>query len=155
MASRWDRILELEKKPVPIVEHLLEEVAGILAKDLQQWPPPIEELDLDTGGRFRELLSPGSKRPDDAVYEEAFRVARWELQRDLDASAEYFRNQRWIERGLSPAERPAILFLSAFMVEQLLSLREYTHSRISRPRLVDCLDQMERRFAALSGPLRP
>jgi hypothetical protein len=151
MASRWERILELEKKPVPIVEHLLDEVARILAKDLQQWPPPIEELDLETGGQFRALLEPGSTRPANAVYGEAFQVARWELQRDLDASADYFRNQRWTERGLCAGDRPAILFLSAFLVEQLLSLRESTHSTISRSQLLDCLERMQQRFAALSG----
>ncbi len=154
MASRWEQFLELEKKPIPLIDHLLDEVAKLLAKDLETWPPPVMELDLDTGGRFRELFEPGSRRPEPAVYEEAFRVARWELEREIEVSADYFRNQRWMERGLSPGERTAILFLSAWLVEQLLSLREYTHSRVTRPMLVDCLERTERRWRIRETELR-
>ncbi len=146
MASRWEQFLELDRKPIPLIDHLLAEVAKLLAKDLETWPPPVLELDLDTGGRFRELFAPDSRRPEPAVYEEAFRVARWELEREIDASADYFRNQRWIERGLSPAERTPILFVSTWLVEQLLSLREYTHNRVTRPNLVDCLGRTEQRW---------
>jgi len=148
MTSRWERLLELEKKPVPIVDHLLDEVAKLLSKDLAGWPPPITELDPDQGSRFADLLAPGSQRPDDRVFDEAFTVARWELEREIEISAEYFRNQRWLERGLSPNDRTSILFLSRWLVEQLLSLREYTHSRITRPMLVECLGRTGRLLRA-------
>jgi hypothetical protein len=142
MPSRWD--LVLDSKPVPIVEHLLDEVAKLLAADLAQWPLPVLELDPDSGRRFAELLEPGSQRPEEAVFEEAFRVARWELEREIDASAEYFRNRRYMAQGLPDEARTTILFISRWLVEQLLSLREHTHSRITRAELVQCLDRIPR-----------
>ena len=140
--SRWD--LLLDRKPVPLVEHLLEEVAKLLAADVRRWPPPIADFDPAAGRKLAPLLAPESVRPDDAVYREAFRVARWELERELEASAEYFRNRRWMERGLADDARMPILFISQWLVEQLLSLREHTHSRVSRAQLVDCLDRVQR-----------
>ncbi len=144
MPSRWD--LLLESKPIPLIDHLLEEVAKLLAKDLAGWPPPVESLDLETGGTFAPLLLPDAKRPDARVLDAAFTVARWELERDLDASAEYFRNRRWMARGLPEDARYAILFVSRWLVEQLLSLREHTHSKVTRPQLVDCLERTRRRL---------
>jgi hypothetical protein len=144
MASRWDTLLD--QKPVPLVDHLLEEVARLLAKDLARWPLPVESLDLDTGGRFAELLAPDSRRPDPQTFAEAFTLARWELERDLDASAEYFRNRRWMDLGLPEDARWPLLFISRWLVEQLLSLREYTHSRVTRAQLVDCLERTRRRL---------
>ena len=144
MASRWE--LLLEQKPIPLIDHLLEEVAKLLVKDLQGWPPPIEELDLETGGRFAPLLLPDAQRPDARVFAEAFTVARWELERELDASADYFRNRRWMALGLPEDARYPILFISRWLVEQLLSLREYTQSRVTRPQLVDCLERTQRRL---------
>lgn len=147
MPSRWEQILE--SKPIPLIDHLLSEVAKLLEKDLRQWPLPLLELDPDTGTRFSALLQPDAPRPHPEVYEEAFKVARWELERELDASAEYFRNQRWRERQLPDEVRQPILFISRWLVEQLLSLREYTHSRVTRPQLVDCLTRLERRFGTV------
>jgi hypothetical protein len=141
--SRWD--LVLDSKPVPIVEHLLDEVAKLLAADLAQWPLPVLDLDPEAGRTFAPLLEPGSERPDEAVFEEAFRVARWELEREIDASAEYFRNRRFTARGLPEDARTPILFISRWLVEQLLSLREHTHSRITRPQLVQCLERTAQR----------
>lgn len=150
MPSRWD--LLLEQKPVALVDHLLNEVAKLLAKDLQQWPLPIADVDLDTAQNFAPLLSPESKRPDPVVFFESFRIARRELEREFEASAEYFRNQRYLEAGAAPTDRAAILFISRWLVEQLLSLREHTHSKVTRPQLVDCLERTERRFRAQGTP---
>lgn len=144
MASRWDLILE--QKPIALIDHLLEEVAKLLSKDLREWPLPVQELDLDTGGAFASLFEPDARRPDARVFEEAFTVARWELQRELDASSDYFRNRRWMERELPETARTPILFISRWLVEQLLSLREYTQSRVSRAQLLDCLERTRRRF---------
>ena len=142
MPSRWD--LVLDSKPVPIVEHLLDEVAKLLAADLDRWPLPVVDLDPESGRKFAALVKPGSRRPEEAVFEEAFRVARWELQREIDASAEYFRNRRHTERGLTEEARTPILFISRWLVEQLLSLREHTHGRVTRDQLVQCLERVIR-----------
>lgn len=123
----------------------MEEVAKLLAKDLGRWPLPVEELDIETGGKFAQLVLPDAKRPEAAVFAEAFKVARWELERDLDASADYFRNARWRERALTDEVRVEILFISRWLYEQLLSLREFTHSRVTRANLVDLLERLRRR----------
>ena len=147
MASRWELLLERGAKPIPLIDHLLEEVAKLLAKDLARWPLPVEELDLETGGPFASLVTGEAQRPDARVFDEAFRIARWELERELDASSDYFRNRRWRERELPDDARTPILFISRWLVEQLLSLREYTHSKVTRAQLIDCLERTRRRFS--------
>jgi hypothetical protein len=146
--NRWDWLLE--QKPRPLVEQLLDEVAKRLARDLEQWPPPIDELDLTTGRRFAPLLEPGSARPGWTAYEEAFRLARWELARDVLAIDEYMRQQRYLERGLGPGDRLVLQFLSLWLTESLLGLAEATEGRIKRVQLADCLDRTEGRLRQIS-----
>jgi hypothetical protein len=144
MASRWDFLLD--QKPVPLAELLLDEVSKLLAKDLAGWPLPIQELDAETGRRFQPLLEPESQRPGEPVFAEAFRLTRWEIERNIDAIDEYMRNQTWSEHGLTAEDKLALLFVSRWLVEQLLSLREAVEGRISRPQLVDCLERARRRL---------
>jgi len=142
MASRWERLLD--QKPIPLTDHLLTEVAKLLVKDLTRWPLPVEELDLATGQRFAQLLSGELPRPREAVYGEAFRLARWEISRELEAYDEYMRNRRFLERGLTVDDKPALLLVSRWLEEQLLGLGEATQGRIRRPQLLVCLERMER-----------
>src|SRR3712207_4925199 len=100
MASRWDYLFE--KKPIPMMDHLLEEVAKLLAKDLEKWPPPVQELDLDAGGQFAPLFTGPTPRTSPQAYTEALRLARWDLTREFDAYDDYMRNSRVLERGLTP-----------------------------------------------------
>ena len=53
--SKWDLILD--RKPVPLQAHLLEEVAQLFAQDLARWPPRIEDFDPVTGQRKRIFLN--------------------------------------------------------------------------------------------------
>jgi hypothetical protein len=145
--SRWD--LLLDTKPVSLLRHLLDQVPGLLAKDLSQWPLPIQELDPETGRRYAPLLDPASVRPGKEVFAEAFRLARWELERDVEAVDDYMRNQRWAAHGLTAEAKLALLFISRWLVEQLLSLREATHGKVTRVQLVECLDAL--RLAARPG----
>ncbi|MHB8877459.1 MAG: hypothetical protein ACYC8T_27520 [Myxococcaceae bacterium] len=145
MPSRWDRILET--RPVPILDHLLDEVARLVAKELAGWPLPFVELDPAAARQFEAVLAPGSPRPGDAVFTESFRLARWELERDTAAYDEYMRNRRWLAHGLAPADKEALLFVSRWLVEQLLCLGESTAGRVNRPKMLDCLDRLERRLA--------
>ncbi len=149
MRSRWDFVLDL--KPISLVDHLLEEVAKIVAKDLARWPLPVQQLDAETGRSFAALLLPDARRPADVVFHEAFRLARWELERDFDGSAEYMRNRRYLEHGIAESDRQALLLVSRWLVEQLLSLKEATEGRIKRPQLVDCLDRIRRRFSRVTA----
>lgn len=149
MPSRWDRLFDL--KPIPILDHLLEEVAKLLHKDLAAWPPPVESLDAESGASFSGLFEPEAKRPSPRVYEEALRLARFELTREHEAYDDYVRNQRYLEQGLAPTDKPALLFLSRWLLEQMLALGESTEGRVKRPHMVQCLERLSARLR--SSPL--
>jgi hypothetical protein len=151
MPSRWDHLFDL--KPVPLMDQLLEEVARLLAKDLEKWPPPVQELDLDVGGQFTPLLTGEVPRPGPAVYDEALKLSRWELAREFEAYDEYMRNKRYLERGLAPTDRTTLLFLSRWLVEMLLGLGEATQGRVNRSRMQQCLDRLESKLQRIHTPL--
>jgi hypothetical protein len=151
MASRWDYLFET--KPVPLMDHLLEEVAKLLAKDLQSWPPPIQELDLEVGGQFAPLFTEPSPRPAPAVQEEALRLSRWELAREHDAYDDYMRNKRYLAHGLAPTDRLALLFLNRWLVDQMLGLGEATEGRVNRRLMQQCLDRLEARLRPAQTPI--
>jgi hypothetical protein len=142
--DRWEWVLG--QKPRPLTEQLVDEVAKVLASELSGWPLPVAELDLETGGSFAPMLSEQSKKPPEPVYREAFQVARWELQREVEAIDEYLRNRRYLQRGVAESERTALLFISRWLVEKLLTLSEATEGRVKRPALVQCLEAAERRL---------
>jgi hypothetical protein len=142
MRSRWERLLD--QKPIPLLEHLLDEVARMLGQELQAWPLSIEELDVATGRGFAGLLAENAPRPPQQVFSEALRLARWDLERATDAVDDYFRNRRYAEAGLADTDRPALLFVSRWLLEQLLSLQESTESRVKRADMARVLDRLER-----------
>lgn len=141
--SRWDRVLD--QKPKPLAEHLLDEVAKIFAQDLQQWPLPVE-YEQSPARRWDEI-----PRPDDRLYAQAFHLAELDLQREHDAYDDYFRNQRFLEAGLSPQDKPALLFVSTFVTEQALALQEATHTKLTRADLVSLLQRTRRHFFHLES----
>jgi hypothetical protein len=92
------------------------------------------------------LLAENPLTPDPRVYREAFVLTRFDLGRELLASDDYLRNQRWMATGLGAKDKAMLLFLSRFMAEQLLGLAEATEGRVSRSHLLDVLDRTERIF---------
>lgn len=146
MPSRWEHLLE--QRPVPLVDHLVEEISKLLAKDLSRWPPPVAELDAASGAGFAPLLAEGYPRPARAAYAEAFRLARFDLEHDLDAYDDYMRNRRWAERGLPAGAKQELLFLSRWLTEQMFALGEATEGRVKRKHMREILDRTERRVLA-------
>lgn len=144
--SKWDLILD--RKPVPILDHLVEEIARLFASDLAAWPPSVEELEP----KVAALLIESPARPPLALYRHAFALTRLDLGRELEAYDDYLRNQRWLEAGLAAKDRPMLLFLSRFMTEQLLALGEHTQGRITRARMLDVLERTERHFVSRMTP---
>ena len=154
MPSRWDHLFEA--KPVPLISHVLEEVAKLLARELVGWPPPIQEVDPATLGPLASVLTPGARPPNPAVYPEAFRLARWRLERAFDAYDDYLRNRRYLAAGLPEGDRQALLFLERWLEEQMLALTEATEGRIKRPQLGECLERTEHQLRALrAGSVSP
>jgi hypothetical protein len=150
MSSRWDHLIEV--KTVHVMDHLQDEVAKLLAKDLSKWPPPIQEIDLDVGGTFAPLFLEPTPRPAQAVFDEALRLSRWELAREFDAYDDYMRNKRYLERGLAPTDRLTLLFLNRWLVEQMLGLGEATQGRVKRPMMGQILDKVEARLRLVQPP---
>ena len=140
MSTRWERLLD--QKPMPLLEHLLEEVARLLDQELQAWPLNIQELDTATGSRFADFLTGEAKRPSEEVFSQALHLARWDLERATDRVDDYFKNRRYLEAGLTDADRPALLFVSRWLLEQLLSLAEATSGRVKRADLLRVLDRV-------------
>lgn len=147
--SKWD--LVLGKRPVPILEHLIAEVARLFAADLSAWPPRVEDFDEATGAHVRALLEASPKRPDARLYREAFRLTQLDLSREVEALDDYWRNQRWLEAGLMASDKGMLQFLSRFMAEQLLALGEATDGRINRSRMLDILDRTRTTFFATNA----
>jgi hypothetical protein len=148
--GRWDHLFDLKSKP--LTEHLLDEVAGLLSQELAEWPPTVIEWTSDSDHqRFAPLFRPEAPRPGAMTFREAFRLARWEMQRDVFAIDAYMTETQWRSAGVSDAEFLALLFLHQWLVEQMLGLTEVTGGRIKRPQLEECLGRAERRFARISG----
>jgi hypothetical protein len=142
--TKWDLILG--QRPVPLVDHLLEEVSRLFAKDLAAWPPAIDAFDAATGAKVAQLLENSPQRPDVKLYAEAFRLTRLDLSRELDAYDDYLRNQRWLEAGLEVKDKAMLLFVSRFIAEQLLALGESTQGRVNRAKLLEVLEKTRRAF---------
>lgn len=145
MSRRWERILE--QKPIPLEQHLLDEAARLLLGELERWPLPVQEIDLGTGAGLVELLAPDAPRPSPPVYPAALQLVRWELGREHEAYDEYMRNRRYQQTGIPERERPALLLVSRWVLEQLLALSEATGGRVNRRALLGLVDRLERGLA--------
>ena len=146
MTSRWDRLLD--QKPVPLADHLLAEAARLLGQELQRWPLPVAEVDPATGADLAPLLRSDARRPPEAVFREALRLVRWDLAREHGAYDDYVRNRRYAEQGIAEADRPALLFVSRWVLEQLFALSEATGGRVNRAALARVVDGVARALTA-------
>ena len=141
VTSRWESILD--SKPVPLLTHLLNEVAKQLVADLRQWPPPVAEPPVEPSP-FAQFYREPSPKPTHRVYEEALQLIQWELERQFDAIDDYMRNHRWAAAGQMPADKPRVLLLTQWLVEQLLSLAEATQGRVNRPKMIEAVSNIRR-----------
>lgn len=136
--SKWDLILD--QKPVPLVQHLLEEISKLFAHELSYWPPRL----LDEAPPA--VVAEAKERPSLHLYRAAFTLTRFELAHETDAYDDYLRNQRWLVEGLHVSDKAMLLFLTRFVTEQVLALAEATEGRLKRPQLRELVDAVERRF---------
>lgn len=148
MNRRWERILD--SKPVTLVDQLMTEAAKTLWSELGSWPPPIQELELAGARSHGDVLKPDSPVPPRAAFREAIKLARWDLEREFDAFDEYVRNRRWEAAGLAESHKPALLFLTAYLTESLLALREATEGRVKRGDLLVALERLDKFYEVAS-----
>jgi len=145
VSGRWERVLD--QKPVRLRELLLDEAAKLLLAELGQWPLPVEEIDEQTGAGIAELLASDAPRPSPAVLATALRLARWDLDREHEAYDDFMRNRRYQEGGITEGERPVLLLVSRWVLEQLFSLSDATGGRVDRRALLGLVDRLERGLA--------
>jgi len=141
VSDRWDRILD--QKPVSLREHLLDEAAKVLLVELRQWPLAIEDIDEHTGAGIAELFAPDAPRPSPVVLAAALKLARWDLDREHEAYDDFMRNRRYQDAGITERERPVLLFVSRWVLEQLLSLSDATDGRVDRHALLRLVDRLD------------
>jgi len=142
VSNRWERILD--QAPVPLQQHLLDEAARLLLEELGRWPLQIQEIDALTGAGIAELVAPDAPRPSSAVFPAALRLVRWELEREHDAYDDYMRNRRYQEAGIPDRERPMLLFVSRWILEQLDELSDATEGRVDRRALLGLVERLDR-----------
>lgn len=146
--SRWHHILDTQ--PIPVVDHLVAELGKLFAKELARWPPSLDALDegegAGAGAQLRRILEEHPAKPDPRAFREAFRLANFDVARDLGAYDDYVRNRRWLEAGLAPGDKELVLFLARLVTEHLWGLAEHTTGHLSRVQLGEVLRQTERRF---------
>jgi hypothetical protein len=150
VSDRWERVLD--QKPVSLRDHLLDEAAKVLLVELRQWPLAIEEVDEQTGAGIAELFAPDAPRPSPAVLAAALKLARWDLDREHEAYDDFMRNRRYQEAGITERERPVLLFVSRWVLEQLMSLSDATDGRIDRQALLSLVDRLDAGLARAGTP---
>ena len=75
-----------------------------------------------------------------------FGIVALEMLREIEAIDDYMKNARYRPLASSERDRLAMLFLSSWLTEQMLALRERVQTRLPRERLVECLSDAERRL---------
>lgn len=142
MSSPWHRWYE--KKPVPLLEYLVDEAAHRIADALRQWPPRVEQTSDEALPVLRPLFTSLKSRPSFELFQEAFKLTQMELERHFEAYDEYMRNERWRQSGLAPQDKTTLLELNHWLLENLLTLQEATEGRLRRHQLVMILQKLQR-----------
>ncbi len=65
------------------------------------------------------------------------------------------RNRRYLEQGLTEADRAMLLFLSRLLTEHALGLNEATQGKVNRPKMVELLQKTEKRMLPFDGAAKP
>jgi hypothetical protein len=123
-----------------LAEAITLEAARQLADEVLAWPPAVEWQDARVRAEFAGL----GPAPELAAITMGFTLARWELERELEAIDHAMRNDRLGRLG--PEGALAARFLWRWLPEWLLELKERCTGRLTRGELVSCLDLAERRI---------
>ncbi|MCP4448947.1 MAG: hypothetical protein GY811_26980 [Myxococcales bacterium] len=141
--DRWEWLEGL--KPESPIEVAVKYVAAMTADALTAWPPPIQMAE-GQDGRFGEILEPGADRPSLEAYEEAIKLARWELERNYEAIDFYARNNHIADACPATRDRLASEFIQHYVLESFFMLMEKTEYRVKRSDVLAGLGMVERRI---------
>jgi hypothetical protein len=137
---RWDFLHDVERQPVK--EWILERFAAELARDLEGWPPPLED---HVPGDLRRRWAAGlERRPPDEVLRLALELARLDLERALEAYEERMRNAA-PRACRSAGDEAALHLLALFVSDACLELKERAEgARLTRADLSRAVAMAER-----------
>src|SRR5215470_12427724 len=142
--GRWDHILD--KKPQELKDYVLDHVADQLARDLREFPPPIEEwLDENLKARFARAIA-RTARPELDTYRVACELAREEMLREYELIDRFCRSPE--HRRLLPdeLEEQTAHFITRYLVDSALAFQEHTQDKFRRLDLVALMEKIEDRL---------
>jgi hypothetical protein len=142
--GRWDHILD--QKPRELKEYVLEQVAEQLAKDLRDFPPPIEEwLDDALKARYAQVLA-RTGRPELETYRVACELAREEMLREYELIDRFCRSPEYKRLLPGELEEQTAHFITRYLVDSALAFQEHTEGKFKRADLVGLVEKVEDRL---------
>jgi len=146
VTGRDDRWAWLEGiRPTSLEDALAHEAARVLADEVLDWPPRIAWEDARAEAELAPLFDDAT-RPSLAAIALGFKLARWELERELEAIDHALRNDVFARELADERERLAARFLWRYLPEWLFELKDRAGPRITRAHLLDALGQAEARI---------
>ena len=142
--GRWDYLVE--RKPQPLKEYVLDQVAERLARELTAWPPAIDEwLDDPLRERFRAAIERPSA-PGLDTLRVGCEMARRELLREYELIDAFWRSGS--QRQLLPdeLEETTAHFVTRFLVDAALGFQELAQDKFNRRELVLLVEKVEERL---------
>jgi hypothetical protein len=142
--SRWDRLFD--RKPQELRDYVLDQVADQLAKDVRDFPPPIDEwLDASMKERYGQaLLRPGA--PPQDTYRVACELAREEMLREYELIDRFCRSPEYRKLLPDPLEEQTAHFLTRYLVDSALTFQEAAQGKFKRAELVKLIEKVEDRL---------
>src|SRR3954468_7275741 len=142
--SRWDRILE--QKPQALKDYVLDRVAEQLAKDLRDFPPPIEEwLDEAVKARYARVMA-RTGRPELDTYRVACEMAREEMLREYELIDRFCRSDEYRRLLPNELEQQTAHFITRYLVDSALSFQEHGQGKFKRRDLLTLVEKIEDRL---------
>ena len=143
--GRYDWLYEL--RPVAIKEKLLGALGDHLARDLEAWPPPVEDWLSETDrARFAPLYE-APVQPSPGGFRYACHLVRLELRREYEAIDYEMRNDGWAEWFEDRRDLEKVHLLTRWLLDALLSVKEASGQNLTRGDLETVVDDLERRLA--------
>jgi hypothetical protein len=144
MTGRWDYLVD--RKPQPLTDYVLDQFADRLARELEAWPPGIDEwLDEALRQRFRTAIERPSAPPLDTLRV-GCEMARRELLREYELIDAFWRSGRQRELVADELEATSAHFVTRFLVDAALGFQELAKDKFNRGELVVLLEKVEDRL---------
>lgn len=142
--GRWDQFAEA--KPKDLKDYVLDQVADSLAKDLREFPPPIDEwLDDTLRARYAAVVGrPGP--PGLETYRVACELAREELLREYELIDRFCRSPELPRLLPDELEQQTAHFLTRYLVDSALAFQEVGKDKFRRADLVALIEKVEERL---------